>query len=134
LSFDSPTKPSKKDTIKVVDDERLPHPLQSLTEDAQDDILPIRRKFEGDVDLPESMSNLSWLFFDILTSSLGEEPLLKESRRHFVLFPIQYHEVPVGWCAIYFPWLTTVVDMADVQEGRSFILDCRGDGPLQGCP
>lgn len=24
---------------------------------------------------------------------LGEEPLLLESRRRFVLFPIQYHEV-----------------------------------------
>jgi ribonucleoside-diphosphate reductase subunit M2 len=33
-------------------------------------------RFVGDVDLPES-----------------EEPLLKESKRRFVLFPIQYNEV-----------------------------------------
>ncbi|KAF8812328.1 beta subunit of ribonucleotide reductase [Phlegmacium glaucopus] len=76
FSFDSPTKPSKKDTIKVIDDERLPQSPESLTQDAEDDILPIRRKFVGDVGLPES-----------------EEPLLKESRRRFVLFPIQYHEI-----------------------------------------
>jgi len=43
---------------------------------AVDDLATLRTKFVGDVTLPES-----------------EEPLLKESRRRFVLFPIQYHEI-----------------------------------------
>ena len=54
-----------------------------------------------------------------------EEPLLKESRRRFVLFPIQYHEVRVVSCTLsFFPLLTTIYsDLADVQEGRSLLLD-----------
>ncbi|KZS97920.1 ribonucleotide reductase small subunit [Sistotremastrum niveocremeum HHB9708] len=42
----------------------------------EDDFEANRLRFVGDVDLPES-----------------EEPLLKESRRRFVLFPIQYNEI-----------------------------------------
>ena len=72
---------------------------ESLNEEPEDDILPIRRKFVGDVDLPESMCLLFMLFviyrFNLSFLFSGEEPLLKESRRRFVLFPIQYHEVRV---------------------------------------
>ena len=72
---------------------------ESLNEEPEDDILPIRRKFEGDVDLPESTCLLFMLFvvcrFNLAFLFSGEEPLLKESRRRFVLFPIQYHEVRV---------------------------------------
>ncbi|EGO01984.1 hypothetical protein SERLA73DRAFT_104202 [Serpula lacrymans var. lacrymans S7.3] len=52
--------------------------LQDLVIDSSevDDVEDIRKKFVGDVDLPES-----------------EEPLLKDSKRRFVLFPIQYHEI-----------------------------------------
>ena len=78
---------------------------ESLNEESEDDILPIRRKFVGDVDLPESMSALHALpSYRIILTSLfsGEEPLLKESRRRFVLFPIQYHEVRVVSCALFF--------------------------------
>ncbi|KAF9482504.1 beta subunit of ribonucleotide reductase, partial [Pholiota conissans] len=70
FSFDTPAKPTKK----LIDDQKLP---QSPESQAADDELPAcRRQFVGEVDLPES-----------------EEPLLKESRRRFVLFPIQYHEI-----------------------------------------
>lgn len=56
---------------------------------------------------------------------LGEEPLLKESRRRFVLFPIQYHEV----CGFVFFFCVDLhsllfLDLANVQESRGFVLDC----------
>jgi len=42
----------------------------------EEDLEELRKRFVGDIDLPES-----------------EEPLLKESKRRFVLFPIQYNEI-----------------------------------------
>ena len=74
------------------------------------------------------------LFVDIvLTSSSDEEPLLKESRRRFVLFPIQYHEVRVvSWRYLSLSLTTTYTDLADVQEGRSLLLDRGRDGPVEG--
>ncbi|KAF8626721.1 hypothetical protein AX17_006487 [Amanita inopinata Kibby_2008] len=73
LSFEPPMKKTK-----IIDDERLPESPQSVTDEpvSRDDITELRNKFVGEVDLPES-----------------EEPLLKESKRRFVLFPIQYHEI-----------------------------------------
>jgi ribonucleoside-diphosphate reductase subunit M2 len=72
FSLDSPIRP-----LKLIDDEKLPESPASLTDAPEaNHPLDIPRKYVGDVDLPES-----------------EEPLLKESRRRFVLFPIQYHEV-----------------------------------------
>ncbi|KAF8351563.1 ribonucleotide reductase small subunit [Amanita rubescens] len=74
FSLDSPLKKA----VKVIDDERLPESPKSITEDEEthDRLSELRKKFVGDVDLPESA-----------------EPLLKESKRRFVLFPIQYHEI-----------------------------------------
>lgn len=53
-------------------------------------------RFVGDIDLPES------LLFSLVKPPkrlsvpyAGEEPLLKESKRRFVLFPIQYPEVRI---------------------------------------
>ncbi|TFK76025.1 ribonucleotide reductase small subunit [Pluteus cervinus] len=76
LNFDSPAKePLKK--LDIFNDERLSHsPNSLLSEDESTSQNDVRSKFVGDVDLPES-----------------EEPLLKESKRRFVLFPIQYHEI-----------------------------------------
>jgi len=82
FSLETPTKtkPSKK--IPLVDDKRRsnsPDTLGSETSsdlEARDPLEELRTKFVGDVSLPES-----------------EEPLLKESKRRFVLFPIQYHEI-----------------------------------------
>jgi len=80
LTFDSPTKTTKK-SAKIVDDKRLPHSPKSVDgreeyQSPEDTLEVSRKKFVGEVDLPEE-----------------EEPLLKESRRRFVLFPIQYHEI-----------------------------------------
>ncbi|KAG6837533.1 Ribonucleotide-diphosphate reductase (RNR), small subunit [Arthromyces matolae] len=82
FTMDSPAKPVSKHATFVIDDARLSKSPRSLvdeeeasfTSDADIDLL--RKKFVGEIDLPES-----------------EEPLLKESRRRFVLFPIQYPEI-----------------------------------------
>ena len=52
------------------------------------------------------------VLFPITTTSAGEE--LKESWQHFVLFPIQYHEVQVVSHAFIFPLLLTIINLADV--------------------
>ncbi len=91
----------------------------------------VHGKFVGEVDLPEE-----------------EEPLLVESSRRFVLFPIRFHEVrsrsmQLLPCLIHqhsltlFPSLRfflplLFIDLANVQEGRSLLLDRRRDRPFQG--
>ncbi|KIJ97595.1 hypothetical protein K443DRAFT_240300 [Laccaria amethystina LaAM-08-1] len=81
FSLDSPTKVSKKLFVKLTDDERLPESPDTIGDDDEEvdeeaQLRELRKKFVGEVDLPES-----------------EEPLLKESKRRFVLFPIQYNEI-----------------------------------------
>ncbi|KAG0709523.1 ribonucleotide reductase small subunit [Suillus ampliporus] len=86
FSLDSPTKPSRKDTsnqdtLPIIDDRKRSvspdsEKAEALEVEDEDDLEELRKKFVGEVDLPES-----------------EEPLLKESKRRFVLFPIQYHEI-----------------------------------------
>ena len=58
----------------------------------KEDVEDFRQRFVGDVELDEK-----------------DEPLLKESKRRFVLFPIQYNEVRIlqafrGWST---RWLTS---------------------------
>ena len=52
----------------------------------------------------------------------SDEPLLQENPHRFVLFPIKYHEVCVPNPA-YCRRLTRSLDLANVQEGRGFLLD-----------
>ncbi|KII95244.1 hypothetical protein PLICRDRAFT_34087 [Plicaturopsis crispa FD-325 SS-3] len=75
FSLTTPTKPLKKPQFSLIDDEQRSESPETLNGD-EDDLEELRKKFVGEVDLPES-----------------EEPLLKESKRRFVLFPIQYHEI-----------------------------------------
>lgn len=76
ISLDSPTKPSHdEDTLPVLIDDRK-RSVSPDSQNAEDELEELRKKFVGEIDLPES-----------------EEPLLKESKRRFVLFPIQYHEI-----------------------------------------
>lgn len=91
ISLESPTKPVQKLAPVIDDARRSPSPL-SEAEKSEDQELDPRKRFVGDVDLPQSMSAncVSYLF---LMSHAGQEPLLMESKRRFVLFPIQYHEV-----------------------------------------
>ncbi|KDR83867.1 hypothetical protein GALMADRAFT_236325 [Galerina marginata CBS 339.88] len=73
FTLETPIKSSKT----IIDDEKLPQSPDSLIDATEPVTLAnMVRKYVGEVDLPES-----------------EEPLLKESRRRFVLFPIQYHEI-----------------------------------------
>jgi hypothetical protein len=58
-----------------------------------DDIIELRQRFVGEVNLPEGISFYANSLSYLLNSSSDQEPLLMESRRRFVLFPIQYPEV-----------------------------------------
>ncbi|KAG1850471.1 ribonucleotide reductase small subunit [Suillus tomentosus] len=74
-SLNSPTKPSDdEDALPVLIDDRK-HSVSLASQDAEDKLEELRKKFVGEIDLPES-----------------DEPLLKESKRRFILFPIQYHQ------------------------------------------
>ena len=102
FTLESPTKPSKKEAVALIDDEKRsqsPESVDDATDTATDTLPDFRRKFVGEIDLPESSSLLVSTATSTLTYLLpGEEPLLKESRRRFVLFPIQYHEVRNKHC------------------------------------
>jgi hypothetical protein len=66
-----------------------------------------------------------------IVNSVEDEPLLRENPNRFVLFPIQYHEVcdaSQHFTRKVARLLTRLpTDLADVQEGRGFLLDRRGD-------
>jgi ribonucleoside-diphosphate reductase subunit M2 len=70
--------PSKKVAADLAKFDMNKKDTKAITEvDQEDEALEAsRKKFVGDVDLPEE-----------------EEPLLVESSRRFVLFPIRYHEI-----------------------------------------
>lgn len=70
FSIESPVK-KMKPLVKEAEEESEKAPEEL-------DLEELRKRFVGDIDLPES-----------------EEPLLKESKRRFVLFPIQYNEVSI---------------------------------------
>lgn len=74
ISLESPTKPTQK-FAPIDDARRCPSPDSETETDEREELDP-RKRFVGDIDLPES-----------------QEPLLMESKRRFVLFPIQYHEI-----------------------------------------
>jgi len=78
LALTTPTKPSRKAAAPLIDDARLSHsPESSDSEDAKTGGLEeYRQRWIGQVDLPED-----------------QEPLLIESKRRFVLFPIQYPDI-----------------------------------------
>lgn len=72
MSLKSPAKPVFDD----LDDLDVVPGAMATAESGDNALEDFRLCFVGDVDLEEK-----------------DEPLLKESRRRFVLFPIQYHEV-----------------------------------------
>ncbi|KAL4074118.1 ribonucleotide reductase [Scleroderma yunnanense] len=80
FSLDSPRKyrPNEKPVLDEKKRSVSPdtHSEEASDVETEDDLEALRKKFVGEVDLPEC-----------------EEPLLKDSRRRFVLFPIQYHEI-----------------------------------------
>ena len=85
-----------------------------------------KRRFTGEVDLPESERRVSYQSHGHTHRGKDLEPLLAESRRRLVLFPIQYPDVsrriptrPVGF--------SQSVDMEDVQAGPGVLLERRRD-------
>ncbi|KZT12807.1 beta subunit of ribonucleotide reductase [Laetiporus sulphureus 93-53] len=76
MSLDTPTKAGKKAPVEVIDDARRSHSPHCDSEDEGVELSDLRKRWIGQVDLPEHM-----------------EPLLMETKRRFVLFPIQYHEI-----------------------------------------
>lgn len=89
MSLNTPMKPTKLNFDEQVDETPAPAP--------KPDLAALRKRFVGDVDLDEK-----------------DEPLLKESKNRFVLFPIQYHEVSIQPRARLLPVLTDSIDLADV--------------------
>ena len=54
----------------------------------------------------------------------ADEPLLRENKSRYVLFPLKYHEVSHLHARSGFQLANSfATDLADVQEGRGFILD-----------
>ncbi|KAK7439026.1 Ribonucleotide-diphosphate reductase (RNR), small subunit [Stygiomarasmius scandens] len=80
FALESPTKKSKVEAKVLIDDRRRSTSPTSddaeECEEEQDNFEDLRTQFVGEVDLPEN-----------------EEPLLQETKRRFVLFPIQYPEI-----------------------------------------
>ncbi|KAH8118581.1 ribonucleotide reductase small subunit [Phellopilus nigrolimitatus] len=75
MELKTPTKSTRKPIEPfIINDKEQSDSPESVQE--EDDIESLRCRFVGDVDLPED-----------------QEPLLMESKRRFVLFPIQYHEI-----------------------------------------
>ena len=76
----------------------------SPTEDTQD----LLERFVGEVDLPEgALPSFHPPWHNPLYSRIcpsDQEPLLTETKRRFVLFPIQYNEV----CNVRLTWHTPV--------------------------
>ncbi|KAG8831597.1 Ribonucleotide-diphosphate reductase (RNR), small subunit [Serendipita sp. 400] len=62
--------------VKGMDLAQKMAPTQEIQQEEEEPVEEYRKRFVGDVDLDEK-----------------DEPLLKESQRRFVLFPIQYHEI-----------------------------------------
>ncbi|CAL1707229.1 unnamed protein product [Somion occarium] len=85
MSLASPTKRAKLESLHIVDDKQLSSSPTRVDEAKENDFFDpkpeeseeeLRKRYVGDIHLPES-----------------QEPLLIESKRRFVLFPIQYHEI-----------------------------------------
>jgi len=73
MSLSTPSKPVIEKLVFSVKDVEKKEEPKVIDADSMDEL---RKRFVGDVTLDEK-----------------DEPLLKESRRRFVLFPIQYKEV-----------------------------------------
>jgi hypothetical protein len=85
-----------------------------------------KRRFTGEVDLPESERRVSYQSHDHTHWGKDLEPLLAESRRRLVLFPIQYPDVSrcIPTRSVGF---SQSVDMEDVQAGPGVLLERRRD-------
>ncbi|KIK64079.1 hypothetical protein GYMLUDRAFT_195895 [Collybiopsis luxurians FD-317 M1] len=93
LNFESPTKkPAAKKPI--IDDRRRSTSPASLEDDDDNEEHNVEQKEEETKEAKEArLAELNKRFVGEVELPESEEPLLLESRRRFVLFPIQYHEI-----------------------------------------
>ena len=115
--------PAKKINFEPVGKENLTHDIPVVDDEIKKSIIePIETK-EKAVDLPKVALTIK--------SEEANEPLLQENPHRFVLFPIKYHEVrgsDASRVKCYCPTANIQSsDLANVQEGRSVILDRRGN-------
>lgn len=98
--------PTKKVEPFILDDRQKSYSPESDEEEQEEqssEVEEYRKRYVGDVDLPEGVYKSRFHFFFHRVSPtpfIDQEPLLKESRHRFVLFPIQYHEVCGLTCII----------------------------------
>lgn len=87
-----PETPTKQAAAQL-DKMTLKSPVKQLVFDSLDDldVLPDESAKNGDEESP--IEDYRLRFVGDVDLDEKDEPLLKESRRRFVLFPIQYHEV-----------------------------------------
>jgi ribonucleoside-diphosphate reductase subunit M2 len=62
FSLESPTKPSAKPAAPLIDDERQPESPDTLADPEETSLDELRKKFVGEVDLPQSAFVLIYLF------------------------------------------------------------------------
>ena len=98
MTLESPNKRVKIEAIKFDDVKSK----KAVVEEPkpEEDLDTLRQRWVGDVTLPERESRVQFFFstrrWYLPVVATDMEPLLTESKRRFVLFPIQYHEVRVS--------------------------------------
>lgn len=132
FSLVSPSKPSHKDmdALPVIDDrKRSVSPDSEKAEGAEveeeEDLDELRKKFVGEVDLPESQL----AYFATGTSTLTYFPYKVKSHcsksQSVALSSSQFNTTRFVTTSPYLsiPVLISSLDMANVQEGRGILLD-----------
>ena len=118
--------PAKKLNFEPIDKENISHDAKPVVSDAE--------MKKAHVEVIEK--GLKPVVAPTIKPHEADEPLLQENPHRFVLFPIKYHEVRVNHAStrkvISQHTLTALLDMANVQEGGSILLDSRGGRPVKG--
>lgn len=116
--------PAKKLQFEPVDKENIPANIPAPIMDDLERKKPLVQAYDVKKDVAPTVA-------PTIKPEEADEPLLQENPHRFVLFPIKYHEVrvyPTRHAHVMFgsPWLTCYqLDMANVQEGGSLVLDRR---------
>lgn len=113
--------PAKKIDFGALDKENRPYDVEAPI---VDDIVTVHKPVvKEEVQVAKPLTRA-----EEIRAMEAEEPLLQENKQRFVLFPLKYHEVSrVHALRVECFRLTLYTDLADVQEGRGFLLDSRGD-------
>ena len=91
------------------------------------DVEDLNERFIGEVELPERTFAAPMPGDKAAHGHVDMEPLLMETNRRFVLFPIQYNEASTPYSYMSKLFFTRLADLGHVQESASIILDSRRD-------